>query len=520
METSSKTSRNKAGHFGSKQINAHEGGCQQVRFVGTQNTAEYSSSTRNSPSPTVEGSEEPASGPSDALSNADCSVSNTLLKPLCAAAPSSPLNQSPANLRAAFSTKARSKTRSLSDGWSAWRDETQNEPRRDQELEEDRWLAAAEATVRSPSAPPDYTPPAAFDWSEAERRAALKQMMQRQVKLDDFINEGKLGSGSYGKVLLVRDKVTNSLFAMKKLEKKRIKAKNQVEHTRTERHVMDLIRHPFIVQLYFSFQTKTSLYLIMEYCPGGELFLHMHEHERFTEDVARFFSAQIVLALEHLHMKDIIYRDLKPENILLDKEGNARLTDFGLSKLGIADNNFTFSVCGTPEYIAPEILNQSGHGKAVDWWSLGTLLYEMLVGTPPFYSRDTKQMFRNIAGAPLKIPSYVSEPARDLLEQLFNRDPSQRLGGGPDDAGEIKRHPFFVDVDWDAMLARKAQPPLKPNGKLEEVINSKDGRHHTGSGGIDHLDHEAKTKDEDFWGFTYHADQHFDDEDCFTEESE
>lgn len=217
-------------------------------------------------------------------------------------------------------------------------------------------------------------------------------------------------SGSFGKVYLVRDKASSILYAMKVLKKDYIIRKNQVEHTKTERSVLGYARHPFIVGLNMAFQTADKLFFVLDYCGGGELFFHLGKVGRFPEERSKFYAAQIVLALEYVHKLGVIYRDLKPENVLLDQHGNVRLTDFGLSKEGVSDHSTgANSFCGTPEYIAPEVLLRQGHGRAVDWWSLGALLYEMITGLPPFYSRNRETMFEKIMKAELTFPPTVSE---------------------------------------------------------------------------------------------------------------
>ncbi|CEM32786.1 unnamed protein product [Vitrella brassicaformis CCMP3155] len=338
----------------------------------------------------------------------------------------------------------------------------------------------------------------------------------KKVALDDFVLLKVIGKGSYGmycKVMLVRHKTDGCIYAMKMLRKENIVKRNQVEHTKTERNVLEYISHPFIVRLVCAFQTVKKLYFVLEYCPGGELFFHLSRAGRFTEQRARFYSAEIILALEHLHKMDIVYRDLKPENVLLDEEGHIRLTDFGLSKEGIQDNTSARSLCGTPEYLAPEILNQTGHGKAVDWWSLGALIYEMLTGLPPFYTRDREKLFENIRAGDLRYPSFISPVAKSLLQGLFQRDPNRRLGGGNTDADEIKCHPFYASVDWDALLQRRITPPFRPSlaSKTDvqyfdkefvslPVINSEvpDSA----------LTHAMQQDDNHFEGFTYDPNRH------------
>ncbi|KAF4663101.1 hypothetical protein FOL47_005900 [Perkinsus chesapeaki] len=291
----------------------------------------------------------------------------------------------------------------------------------------------------------------------------LSPAANTKVSLADFILIKVIGKGSYGKVMLVRYKKDNNVYAMKMLRKENVMKRNQVEHTRTERNVLETVSHPFIVNLVYAFQTPKKLYFILEYCPGGELFFHLSRAQRFSENRCRFYASEILLAIEYLHKYDIVYRDLKPENVLLDADGHVKLTDFGLSKEGIMDNSSAKSMCGTPEYLAPEILEKKGHGKAVDWYSLGALMYEMLTGLPPFYTRDREKLFERIRRGNLAFPSYMTPIARNLLEQLLCRDPNKRLGSGPADAQDIKSHPFFQGVDWKSLMSRQITPPFQPH---------------------------------------------------------
>ncbi|KFG58935.1 AGC kinase [Toxoplasma gondii RUB] len=293
---------------------------------------------------------------------------------------------------------------------------------------------------------------------------ATRMALPRNKRLspEDFQLLRVIGKGSYGKVMLVQFHQDGGVYAMKMLRKEAVVRRNQVEHTRTERDVLAWVSHPFIVQMHYAFQTRKKLYFVLEYCPGGELFFHLSRAGRFKEYAACFYAAEVLLALEHLHKYNVVYRDLKPENVLLDEHGHVRLTDFGLSKEGVEDNCSARSLCGTPEYLAPEILSQQGHGKAVDWWSLGALIYEMLTGLPPFYTGDRERLFENIRSSELQYPSYMSRAAVHLLRGLFQRDPNRRLGGGPGDAEEIKRHPFFGRIDWEALQAKRMRPPFRP----------------------------------------------------------
>lgn len=244
---------------------------------------------------------------------------------------------------------------------------------------------------------------------------------------------------------------------MKVLKKSNLLERNQIDHTKTEREILQHVSSPFLMTMHFAFQTEEKLYMVMDFLNGGELFYHLRREQRFSEDRIRFYAAEIILGLEALHKAGIIYRDLKPENILLDDEGHIRLTDFGLSKQGIfkLNQDQTYTICGTPEYLAPEIVMGEGHGKAVDWWSLGTLLYEMLVGRPPFQNSNKMQLLYTIATRKIDfgpIQKAPSSPAfYNLLRKLLHPDPARRLGGSESDATEIKKHPFFEGINWDAL---------------------------------------------------------------------
>jgi len=328
--------------------------------------------------------------------------------------------------------------------------------------------------------------------------------------VSDFKTIRVIGKGSFGKVFLVRHIGEGAIYAMKVLKKENIVKRNQVEHTRTERSVLGYVRHPFVVGLHAAFQTREKLFFVLDYCAGGELFCHLQKLGKFAEPRARFYTAELVLALAHVHALGVVYRDLKPENVLLDARGHVRLTDFGLSKEGVtAHAKGAHSFCGTPEYLAPEILARRGHGRAVDWWSLGALLYEMLTGLPPFYSRDREKLFEGIKHGELAYPSYLSRDARAILEALLHRDPTRRLGSGPGDADDIKGHAFFAKVDWDALLDGGVAVPWEPTvvGSLDTSqfdreftslpIHSPPSR--GGAGGR----YDAPADDTTFAGFTY-----------------
>lgn len=282
-------------------------------------------------------------------------------------------------------------------------------------------------------------------------------------RLDSFTMIKVIGKGSFGKVTLVKEIRSGEFYALKVLRKDNIIKRNQVEHTRTERSVLGYVKHPFIVGLKYAFQSKDKLYFVLDYCAGGELFFHLGKLGKFPEPRACFYTAEIVLAISYVHNLGIIYRDLKPENVLLDAKGHIRLTDFGLSKEGIVSSSTgAYSFCGTPEYLAPEILNRQGHGRAVDWWSLGALLYEMLSGLPPFYCRDREKLFEKIRKSELTYPRHLSAPAVTVLRGLLTRDPKRRLGSGEKDAEEIKCQAFFSNISWSKLAKGEIPPPWNP----------------------------------------------------------
>lgn len=283
---------------------------------------------------------------------------------------------------------------------------------------------------------------------------------EASVGLEDFTLIRVLGKGSFGKVTLVRKKDNSKIFAMKILSKTNIVKRKQVEHTRTERRVLGVASHPFIVSLHYAFQTNEKLYFVLDYCPGGELFFHLSRMGRFSQSFAQFYAAELVVALEHLHSLGVVYRDLKPENILVDEMGHIKLADFGLSKDNVTNSSQgANSLCGTPEYLAPEILDRLGHGTAVDWWGLGMVLYEMLTGLPPWYTRNRQELFVRIRQAELEFPDYLTPESVSLIASLLHREPSKRLGSKG--ASQVKQHPFFQNVDWNGLIW--SEPPFQPS---------------------------------------------------------
>uniref|UniRef100_A0A663DPA5 non-specific serine/threonine protein kinase n=1 Tax=Aquila chrysaetos chrysaetos TaxID=223781 RepID=A0A663DPA5_AQUCH len=287
-------------------------------------------------------------------------------------------------------------------------------------------------------------------------------------------SRSKSSSLSRFEVFLVR-KIKGSdagqLYAMKVLKKATLKVRDRVR-SKMERDILAEVNHPFIVKLHYAFQTEGKLYLILDFLRGGDLFTRLSKEVMFTEEDVKFYLAELALALDHLHGLGIIYRDLKPENILLDEEGHIKITDFGLSKEAIDHDKRAYSFCGTIEYMAPEVVNRRGHTQSADWWSFGVLMFEMLTGSLPFQGKDRKETMALILKAKLGMPQFLSIEAQSLLRALFKRNPSNRLGAGFDGVEEIKRHPFFVTIDWNKLYRKEIKPPFKPAvGRPEDTFH-------------------------------------------------
>uniref|UniRef100_A0A8C7XP65 Ribosomal protein S6 kinase n=1 Tax=Oryzias sinensis TaxID=183150 RepID=A0A8C7XP65_9TELE len=326
-----------------------------------------------------------------------------------------------------------------------------------------------------------------------------------------------LGKGGYGKVFQVRKVVgaaAGKIFAMKVLKKAMIvRNAKDTAHTKAERNILEEVKHPFIVDLIYAFQTGGKLYLILEYLSGWciskskpnvvPLMLILNVN---VISFSSFYLAEISMALGHLHQKGIIYRDLKPENIMLNSQGHVKLTDFGLCKESIHDGTVTHTFCGTIEYMAPEILMRSGHNRAVDWWSLGALMYDMLTGAPPFTGENRKKTIDKILKCKLNLPPYLTQEARDLLKRLLKRTASSRLGAGPGDATEVQAHPFFRHINWEDLLARKVEPPFKPVLQSADDVSQFDSKF-TSQTPVDSPDDStlSESANQAFLGFTYVA---------------
>lgn len=311
--------------------------------------------------------------------------------------------------------------------------------------------------------------------SSEQRREMLENMFSKEINYKDFKTIKLLGKGSFGEVILVNKIDENKLYAMKILKKQLIKMQNHVTHTKSEREILEQLDHPFLVSLQFAFQTPEKLYLVTEFMQGGELFFHLRKERFFSVARAKFYAAEILLALAYMHDKNTIYRDLKPENVLLGLDGHVKLTDFGLSKVLITqESERTYTLCGTPEYLAPEVLKDEGYGKEVDWWSFGVLLYVMLTGSSPFKNaRNNKgKLEYKFYVREVNYPGYMDVKAVDLIQKLLIVEGKHRLGY----RGwiEVKEHTFFEDIDFEKTLKKEIKAPFKPYVKNEFDLSNFD----------------------------------------------
>jgi len=285
----------------------------------------------------------------------------------------------------------------------------------------------------------------------------------RKLTPQDFEMQNVIGQGAFGKVFLVTKRDSGEVFAMKVMRKDKILERDHGEYIKAEREVLTAVVHPYIVTLQYSFQTSSKIYLLLDFINGGHLFFQLFREGIFTEDLARLYTAEIVLAITHLHKCGFVHRDLKPENILLDSEGHVKVTDFGLAKKNVDDDTGrTNSYIGTVEYMAPEIITGSGHGKSVDWWSVGILLYEMLAGVPPFRAKTQAALKKQIISGKLKFPKYLSSQALNILKALLNRDVKKRLGYGQNGSEDVMKHQFFKSIHWGRLENRDVISPFRP----------------------------------------------------------
>ncbi|OMJ79085.1 hypothetical protein SteCoe_20943 [Stentor coeruleus] len=283
---------------------------------------------------------------------------------------------------------------------------------------------------------------------------------------DSFENLDELGVGTFGKVIKVCKKDTGEIYAMKILKKLTLRNRNQLKYAISECKTLKSIKHPFIIPLEWSFQSKTHIYMILEYCPYGD-FTHIMNHFKIlNENAARFYLSEIILAIEYLHSMNIIYRDLKPSNILVDKYGHAKLADFSLAKVNVSQEDPAMSICGTPAYLPPELLNNTGAYKPADIYLIGVNLYEMLTGTTPFFTNDIGALYKAIAGARLRFPPGMSDEAKDLITICMNKNPANRPA-----IQKLKEHKFFKKINWEILQNRETSPPI-PIDELNKIIST------------------------------------------------
>jgi len=322
------------------------------------------------------------------------------------------------------------------------------------------------------------------DLINSVRKRILKNQLYNtcinRTKLEDLQLLSILGSGAFGKVYLAEHLKTNQIFAVKAIEKESIIRGDDIDVTMAERRILSLgTESNFLTSLHSSFQTPESLFFVMEYVSGGDLMFHIMEKGKFSPEQTKLYAAEIALALMFLHDHKIIYRDLKLDNVMIDKEGHIKLTDFGMCKENMKPEDMTNTFCGTPDYIAPEILlTQTGklYGMSVDWWSFGILVYEMLSGISPFGSdsEDEGNVYHQILHSKLRFPNDIKGSTRKFIEELLVRDPTKRLGCHPKSETEIKKHDYFKNINWKDVEERKVKPQFIPETKDEKDTSNFD----------------------------------------------
>ncbi|CAL1264946.1 unnamed protein product [Larinioides sclopetarius] len=341
--------------------------------------------------------------------------------------------------------------------------------------------------------------------SSDESPKGPKKLRFKKYDIDDFMFLKLLGKGSFGKVLLAELKGHDMYFAIKCLKKDVVLEDDDVESTMIERRVLALgTQHPYMCKLYCTFQTKSYLFFVMEYLNGGDLMFHIQQERQFDMKRAMFYAAEIVSALKFLHKRGIVYRDIKLDNILLDMEGHVHLVDFGMCRTGMLDNK-TSTFCGTPDYIAPEIILGQTYNQSVDWWSLGVLLFEMLAGRSPFIGTDEDELYWSICHEEPAYPHFLSKDAKNILENLLIKSPVKRLGMPANPTGDIKDHPFFSTILWDKLERKEIPPPFKPTVSSEYDTRNFDSYYTTDSPSLSPVDDQilASMDQEQFQGFSY-----------------
>mmetsp|Transcript_25292 Transcript_25292/g.66127 ORF Transcript_25292/g.66127 Transcript_25292/m.66127 type:complete len:345 (-) Transcript_25292:1392-2426(-) len=323
---------------------------------------------------------------------------------------------------------------------------------------------------------------------------------------DDFNYTKVLGKGSFGKVMLAELKGSSDVFAIKVLKKDVIQEDDDVECTMTEKRVLALAcEHPFLTALHSCFQTKDRLFFVMEFVTGGDLMYHIQRKRKFDEELSRFYSAEIICGLLFLHKRGVIYRDLKLDNVMIDGDGHVKIADFGMCKEGITGGQLTNTFCGTPDYIAPEILKEQMYGASVDWWALGVLMYEMLAGQPPFEADGEDDLFEAILHDDVLFPVWLTKVSVRILRGLMCKRISERIGCGPNGERDIKQHPFFAPINWEMLESREIPPPFKPTIKGKNDTDNFDSDFTREAPRVTPADKRAlaKINQEDFADFTF-----------------
>ncbi|XP_057662661.1 cAMP-dependent protein kinase catalytic subunit 1-like [Diorhabda carinulata] len=296
--------------------------------------------------------------------------------------------------------------------------------------------------------------------SKKEFEGRIEGEMKITAQLEDFKLMKVLGTGSFGKVMLCKYKEDDNMYAMKIMEKVNIVRTKQVAHTISEIRFLDAFKFPFIVSLQHFFKNNVYVFLVMPFINGGEMFYHLRSLKKFEEHLAKFYTAQVILSFEYMHYLGIVYRDLKPENILIDSSGYLKITDLGFCKK--IDSQRTYTLCGTPEYLAPEIILSQGYNYSVDWWSLGILIYEMCAGFPPFFAKDHMKLYEKIVSGKFSCPPHFSRAAKDLVTNILQVDRSKRFGVMKSGTKDIKGHDWFKGLDFDIVFAKKYKPTFIP----------------------------------------------------------
>ncbi|KAF1829184.1 camp-dependent protein kinase A [Decorospora gaudefroyi] len=321
-------------------------------------------------------------------------------------------------------------------------------------------LIHASNTPNAPSAHHPPSPPKNGAVQFQTQPLNQSRVTKGKYSLTDFTMQRTLGTGSFGRVHLVQSKHNQRFYAVKVLKKAQVVKMKQVEHTNDERRMLQQVKHPFLITLWGTFQDSKNLYMVMDFVEGGELFSLLRKSQRFPNPVAKFYAAEVTLALDYLHSHNIIYRDLKPENLLLDRHGHLKITDFGFAK-EVPD--ITWTLCGTPDYLAPEVVASKGYNKSVDWWSLGILIFEMLCGFTPFWDGGSPmKIYENILKSRVKYPPYIHPDAHDLLQKLITPDLTKRLGNLHGGSKDVMNHPWFAEVTWDRLQKKDIDAPYVP----------------------------------------------------------